>query len=278
MYCTVAEMSLLEVTSPRTSPQAATPPPFAGATSLPTATFSYSTLTTREENSLGTPPKRRIRKITKCTDSTEDTTRDSFASRWGKSTGSLETVPLAGHLSSTTAGMSEETGLLSHPFTNDSQSGIGGLRSNPSLNHLLISTPVSATRPLVEDRDSSVMALPIRLEDLLSDDSVGEQDSESSEETKSFVDQEEWATFERAESFYHRCLLQQGMRGLVWNVLVQREIAKTIIQQHLRWKLAVLLRKVLSIFSFSKIISAWPVLVTFSRYTNMGLKTAKYVH
>lgn len=165
----------------------------------------------------------------------------------------METVPWESHLSSTTVGMSEETGLLSHPFIKGSQSGIGELRSNPSLNHLLISTPV-ATHPLVEDRDSSVTALPIRLEDLLSDDSIEEQDSESSEETKSFVDQEECATFERAESFYHRCLLQRGMRGLIWNVLVQREIAKTIIQQHLRWKLAVLLRKVLSIFN--KIISA----------------------
>lgn len=225
-------MSLLEVTFPPTSPQAATPPPFAAATSLPTATLSYSTLTTREENSLGTPPKRRIRKI----------------ARWGRSgTGSLETVPWGSHLSSTTEGMSEETGLFSHPFIKGSQNGIGELRSNPSLNHLLISTPV-ATHPLVEDRDSSVTALPIRLEDLLSDDSIEEQDSESSEETKSFVDQEECATFERAESFYHRCLLQRGMRGLIWNVLVQREIAKTIIQQHLRWKLAVLLRKVLSLW------------------------------
>ena len=182
-------------------------------------------------------------------------------------------MPWEGYLNSTTVGMSEETGLLFHPFINGSQSGIGGLRSNPSLNHLLVSTPV-ATHPLVENKDSSVMALPIRLEDLLSDDSIEEQDSESSEETESIVDQEECATFERAESFYHRCLLQRGMRGLIWNLLVQREIAKTIIQQHLRWKLAVLLRKVLSIFSFSKIMSAWPILVTFSRYTNMGLKTA----
>lgn len=235
-------MSVLEVTFSSTSPQAATPPPFAAATSFPT--FSCPTLTTREENSLETPPKRRIRKIAKCTNSTEHTTKDNFDSRWEIFAGSL---PWPGHLSSTTVGMSAEIELLSHPFMNPlngSQSIIGGLQSNPSL---FISTPV-ATHPLVEGNNSSAIALPIKLEDLLSEESMGEQDSESSEETESFVDQEECATLERAESFYHKRLLQRGMRSLIWNVLVQRELVKTIIQQHLRWKLAVLLRKVLSVF------------------------------
>ena len=103
-------------------------------------------------------------------------------------------------------GMSAEIELLSHPFMNPlngSQSIIGGLQSNPSL---FISTPV-ATHPLVEGNNSSAIALPIKLEDLLSEESMGEQDSESSEETESFVDQEECATLERAESFYHERLL-----------------------------------------------------------------------
>lgn len=237
-------MSVLEVTFSSTSPQSATPPPFAAATSFPS--FSCPTLTTREENLLETPPKRRIRKIAKCTNSTEHTTKDNFDSRWEITAGSL---PWPGHLSSTTVGMSEEIELLSHPFMNPlngSQSIVGGLQSNPSLNHLFISTPV-ATHPLVQGNNSSAMALPIKLEDLLSEESMGEQNSESSEETESFVDQEECATLKRAESFYRKCLLQRGMRGLIWNLLVQRELVKTIIQQHLRWKLAVLLRKVLSI-------------------------------
>ena len=65
--------------------------------------------------------------------------------------------------------------------------------------------------------------LPVKLEDLMSDDSSEE------EEDPPNVGECTPEGIEKAEGFRRKWLLRKGMRGMVWNVLEQREAMKTAL-------------------------------------------------
>ncbi len=94
--------------------------------------------------------------------------------------------------------------------------------------------------------------LPIKLEDLLSDTESSfdggkeEEEKRAGKREKGIRGAEDGLAkqLQVAKGFHRRRLLRRGMKVLVRNVLVKREVARMTVWHHQQWKLQLLFQKV----------------------------------